>query len=356
MQRKKTAQVWRGELLGWYRLQHRRLPWRKTKVPYRIWVSEVMLQQTTVTAVIPYYERWLRLFPDIRSLARASRDKVLKAWEGLGYYQRARNLHEAARLMVRDHDGRVPDDYERLISLPGFGPYIAPAVLSIAYGLPLPVLDVNVRRLMMRLYGVQGRFSPRTDRMLLEKLRSVFPRRAGGAFNQALMELGALVCRPRNPSCLLCPVQRFCLAFKRGEQEVIPAPTKRDFQRIETVVGIIQEGKRYLIQRRPPRGLLAGLWEFPGGKREKRETLRAALRRELREELSAEVKKEKLLLKVHHAYTRFQVTLYAFRCELAGPPALSRRRHRWVSPRALKNYPFPSGTAKIVRFLEEAEG
>jgi A/G-specific adenine glycosylase len=170
------------------------------------------------------------------------------------------------------------------------------------------------------------------------------------------MELGALVCRPRNPRCLICPAVRRCLAFERNEQEVIPTPARRDFKEIETVVGIIKQAKRYLIQKRPPHGLLAGLWEFPGGKREKGETLVAALRRELREELFADVKKESLLLRVRHAYTRFRVTLYAFECELAGPPRLSRQRHRWVSMKAMKSYPFPSGSTKIVRFLEEAEG
>ena len=345
----------REELVRWYRIHHRNLPWRDTKDPYRIWISEVMLQQTTVAAVLPYYEKWLRLFPDMPALARSSREKVLKAWEGLGYYQRARNLHEAARIMSRENDGRVPDDYKRLIRLPGFGPYIAAAVLSLAYGLPFPVLDANVRRLMMRLRGVHGKFGPRTDRKLLEKIRDIFPARGSGEFNQALMELGALVCRPRNPSCLLCPVQPFCLAFKRGQQEVIPTPVKRDFKKIETVVGIFKEGKRYLIQRRPQNGLLAGLWEFPGGKKEKGETLRAALQRELREELSAELEKERFLLKVRHAYTRFQVTLYAYECEFASRPELNRRRHRWVTLRAMKNYPLPSGSAKIVRFLEERE-
>lgn len=344
------------ELLRWYRAQRRDLPWRKTKDPYRIWISEVMLQQTTVAAVLPHYEKWLRLFPDMRALARAPLGKVLKAWEGLGYYARARNLHGAARIMCRDHNGRVPDTYEDLIALPGFGPYITAAVLSIAYGLPFPVLDANVRRLMMRLYGIHGRHGLRIDRQLLKRVKSIFPAREAGDFNQALMELGALVCRPRNPSCLLCPAARLCRAFERGEQEIIPAPAQMSFKKIETVVGIIKQGKRYLIQRRAPHGLLAGLWEFPGGKREKRETLRAALRRELREELGASLKKERLLLKVQHAYTRFRVTLYAFECELAGQPELSRRRHRWVSLRAMKGYPFPSGSAKIVRFLEEAAG
>jgi A/G-specific adenine glycosylase len=257
--------------------------------------------------------------------------------------------------MCRVYGCIVPDKYEDLIALPGLGPYIAAAVLSIAYGKPFPLLDANVRRVMMRLAGIHGKFSPRTDKILLDRIRTIFPTRNGGDFNQAMMELGALVCRSRNPSCLLCPVQRFCLAFKRGEQEVIPTPKKRNCQKIETVVGIIRDGRRYLIQKRPPHGLMAGLWEFPGGKKEKGETLRRTLHRELREELSADVKKEKLLLKVRHAYTRFQVTLFAFECELAGPPELKKGSHLWVSLRAMKGYPFPSGSAKIVRFLEDAE-
>jgi A/G-specific adenine glycosylase len=356
MRGKESDKTLLDELVRWYRAHRRRLPWRKTSDPYRIWISEVMLQQTTVPSVVPHYESWLRVFPDMPSLARASQEKVLKAWEGLGYYERARNLHLAARVMCRENDGRVPDRYEDLIALPGFGPYIAAAVLSIAYGQPYPVLDANVRRVVMRLAGIHGQLNPRLDRILLERLRTIFPERNGGEFNQAMMELGALVCRPRNPNCLLCPLQRFCLAFKRGEQEVIPTPKKRNSQKIETVVGIIRAGRRYLIQRRPLHGLLAGLWEFPGGKRKKGETLRNALRRELREELAAEVRIDRQLLKVHHSYTRFRVTLFAFECRLSSLPKLKKGSHRWVSLKAMRNYAFPSGSAKIIRFLEDTAG
>jgi len=191
--------------------------------------------------------------------------------------------------------------------------------------------------------------------MLIERIRGIFPPRNGGRFNQAMMELGALLCRPRNPSCLLCPLQRFCLAFKRGEQEVIPAPRRRLYDKIDTVVGIISCDGRYLIQKRPPQGLLAGLWEFPGGKREKGETLSQALRRELREELEVEVRQETLLLKVRHAYTRYQVSLFAYECDLVSFPRVRSSVHRWVSLRALKRYPFPSGSSKVVQFLEDRE-
>jgi A/G-specific adenine glycosylase len=353
--RARSNAVFRKELSRWFKVHRRALPWRKTEDPYKIWVSEVMLQQTTAPAVIPYYEKWIKLFPDMKTLASASLQTVLKAWEGLGYYERARNLHRAARIMCRQNDGRVPASYEALIALPGFGPYITAAVLSIAYSQPFPVLDANVRRVMMRLAGLHGQFNARLDKVLLQKTRSVFPERGGGDFNQAMMELGALVCRPGNPACLLCPVQSFCRAFERGEQEVIPTPRKRNIRDIETVVGIIRKRGRYLIQQRPPHGLMAGLWEFPGGKREKGETLRGALRRELREELGTEVKVNRRLLKVRHYYTRFRVTLSAFDCDLPAGRRLEKRNARWVSLKGLKRYPFPSGNAKIVRFLENSE-
>ena len=177
-----------------------------------------------------------------------------------------------------------------------------------------------------------------------------------GLFNQAMMELGATVCRSRNPMCLLCPVQDFCKAFEKGEQEIIPRPRKRSYQKIEAVIGLVKKQNKYLIQKRPPKGLLADLWEFPGGKKKPMETLKDALSREMREELSAEVENAKLLTSVKHAYTQFQVTLYAFSCTLKGLPSLPREKYRWVSLKAMKRYPFPSGSVKIIRFLEKQEG
>lgn len=340
-------------LLGWYRSHCRKLPWRETTDPYKIWVSEVMLQQTTVPAVISYYQDWLKLFPDVQTLAQARLAKVLKAWEGLGYYQRARNLHRAAKVISEKHAGYVPQEYEDLIALPGFGPYTTAAVLSIAYGKPYAVLDANVRRVLIRLAATKKEFSPSDDKHFLQYLAALLPKKNAGEFNQAMMELGALVCKPKSPRCLLCPVQHFCLAYERGEQEIIPELQKRSYQEIETVVGIIKKDGKYLIHKRPSRGILAGLWEFPGGKKKEGETLEGALRRELKEELGAEIKEEKLLLKVQHAYTQFLVTLYAFECAFRNQPRLKKNTHRWVTLRSLRQYPFPSGSAKIVRFLEE---
>ncbi len=310
-----------------------------------------MLQQTTVPAVIPYFEHWLEVFPDIRSLARAPLRKVLREWQGLGYYQRARNLHQAAKLVVREHGGDLPDDEETLRRLPGFGPYTTAAVLSLAYGRPRPVVDANVRRVLMRLLGVRGKAEPRVDKELHAFLDKVFPASSPGDFNQAMMELGALVCRSRSPQCLACPVRRSCRAAKEGTQETIPLPRKLAVKKIEVVVAVIEKNGRVLLQERPAGGLLAGLWEFPGGKVEPGEGLAAALRREIREELGAEIEDIRSLTTVRHAYTRFEATLHAYRCRISGSGFKAGRQHRWVAPKNIGKYPLPSGSVKIVDFL-----
>ncbi|MBP7707508.1 MAG: A/G-specific adenine glycosylase [Candidatus Aminicenantes bacterium] len=337
--------------MAWYRARRRDLPWRRTRDPYLIWVSEVMLQQTTVPAVVPYFERWARVFPDLDSLARAPLRRVLREWQGLGYYQRARNLHRAAGLVLREHGGRVPDDEAALRRLPGFGPYTAAAVLSLAYGRPRPVIDANVRRVLMRVLGLDGPAGPRVDRDLRAFLDKVFPNDAPGDFNQGLMELGALVCRSRNPQCLACPVRFACRAAREGRQEVIPEPRRLRTEEIEAVVAVIERRGRFLIQERAEKGLLAGLWEFPGGKVEPGESPRAALRREVREEVGIEVRVLKRLATVTHAYTRFRVRLHAYLCALRDPGFEPGPRRRWVTMNGIRRYPLPSGSVKIVEAL-----
>jgi A/G-specific adenine glycosylase len=216
-------------LLSWYRAHRRDLPWRRTRDPYRIWVSEVMLQQTTVRAVLPYYEKWLERFPDLASLARAPLRDVLRAWQGLGYYQRARNLHRAAGRILREHGGRLPADRDALRRLPGFGPYTTAAVLSLAFGRPLPVIDANVRRVLMRVLATEGPASSSLDKGFLAVLEKIIPRAAPGAFNQAMMELGALVCRSANPQCLALSRPRVLPGGGRGQAgDHTPAPADRD--------------------------------------------------------------------------------------------------------------------------------
>lgn len=342
----------RKKLRAWYALHQRDLPWRKTKDPYKIFISEIMLQQTTVQAVIPYYIRWMEFFPDIETLSNAPLQKVLKAWQGLGYYQRAKNLHQAAKTILKDFGGQVPQDHDDLKSLPGFGPYTTAAVLSIAFDKPFLTIDANIRRVLMRLLKLNEKATPKVDRDLQNRFTPLLPTRHAGNFNQALMELGSLVCRSKNPLCLLCPLKDFCEAYKAGEQEIIPIPEKRSYQKIGAVIGIIEKKEKFLIQKRPSSGLLADLWEFPGGKIEKRETAAQALRREIMEELGAEVQEERYLTKVNHSYTQFQVSLHAFACTLKTDPVLDKNRHRWVSLKGLRQFPFPSGSAKVIEFLE----
>ena len=343
------------QILHWYNRHKRDLPWRQTKDPYRIWVSEVMLQQTVVKTVIPYYERWIRLFPDIRALGRAPLQKVLKAWEGLGYYQRAKNLKAAAEHILEDFGGEIPADYQTLIRLPGFGPYITAAVLSIAFDLPFPVIDANVKRVLMRLKGIKREVGSVKEESFKDFLSPLTPSRGMGNFNQAFMELGALLCRPKNPSCLLCPVSEFCTAFLQGEQEVIPIPKKRSYRKIRAVIGIVREEGKYLIQKRPSEGLLADLWEFPGGKVKTGETDQEALRREFREELNAEITGPVFLTQVNHSYTHFQVNLRAYECRFSETPRLPKRDYRWVTLRGMFRFPFPSGSVRIIKFLKERQ-
>ncbi len=311
-----------------------------------------MLQQTTVSAVIPRYERWIRTFPDMGSLARAPLRRVLREWQGLGYYQRARNMRLAARAAVRDHGGKLPADETALRRLPGFGPYTTAAVMSLAFGRPLAVVDANVRRVLMRVLGLPGAAEPGIDRKLRPFLESVFPAGAPGDFNQGLMELGALVCRSRNPQCLSCPVRRHCRAAREGVQEIIPRPKKVSVEKIEVVVAVIEKDGRILIQERPAGGLLAGLWEFPGGKVEPGESLTAALRREIREELGVEIEGLRPLAAVRHAYTRFQATLHAYRCRIRSGGLAGGGRRKWVTLGGLRRYPLPSGSVRIVEALE----
>jgi len=311
-----------------------------------------MLQQTTVPAVIPYYERWLKVFPDMRSLARAPLRKVLREWQGLGYYRRAGNLHRAARTIVREHHGKVPDDEHVLRSLPGFGPYTTAAVLSLVYGKPLPVIDANVRRVLMRVLGLRGTAEARIDKTLRAFLETVFSKGSPGDFNQAMMELGALVCRSRDPQCLACPVREFCRAAREGTQEIIPRPRTLRLEKIEAVVAVIgKDDGRILIQKRPAGGLLAGLWEFPGGKVEPGESQTGALRREAREELGVDIEDVRRLTTVRHAYTRFQVTLHAYACRIRARSFKPGPRRRWVTLDSIRRYPLPSGSVKIVDFL-----
>jgi A/G-specific adenine glycosylase len=373
-------------LLTWYEKHQRDLPWRRTRDPYRIWISEMLLQQTQVATVIPYYERFIARFPTVEALAAAPLDDVLKTWEGAGYYARARNLHRAAQEIVQTHGGKFPRTVEALLELPGIGRYTAGAIASIAFNRDAPVLDGNVIRVLCRYFGLRG--DPRTNATRAELWKiaeDLIPTGRARDFNQALMDLGATVCLPRNPRCALCPVRRGCTANKLGLQNELPTKrAKRELPHYEIGVGIIWKRGRILIQRRPPEGLLGGLWEFPGGKREKHESLAHCVHREVREEVGIEVKVGAERAVVDHGYSHFSITMHAFDCDyVAGRVRLSLRRtpgagvpgaiaavrrrssgrkglhwataFKWVRPRELQDYAFPAANRKIIKALSLAK-
>ncbi len=337
-------------LLAWWDAGHADLPWRRTRDPYAVWVAEIMLQQTQITTVIPYYERWMARFPTVEEVAAALLDDVLKQWEGLGYYTRARNLHAAARVVVREYGGVLPRDVSGLLKLPGIGRYTAGAIASIAFDTRAPILDGNVIRVLSRVYDVEEDVTlPATRAHLWRLAETVLPDERPGDFNQALMEVGQQICLPQNPRCLICPLHSLCLARQRGTQPDRPVrPPRKHTPHYDVVAAVIWEDGapsregRFLIARRPLDGLLGGLWEFPGGKVEPGETRSEALRREIREELALEIEPGDFLTEVAHAYTHFRITLHAFHAAYKGGEAqhLGVADHAWVTFDRLESYPF----------------
>ncbi|MDW8228190.1 MAG: A/G-specific adenine glycosylase, partial [Anaerolineales bacterium] len=279
------------KLLAWYEKHARSLPWRNVSDPYAIWISEVMLQQTRVEAVIPYFERWMKRFPTVADLAAAPEQDVLALWEGLGYYRRARNLHQAARIIMAKYGGQIPRELSALRRLPGVGRYTAAAIASIAYGLDVATLDGNLKRVLARLFNIEEPVdTPAGEKRLWALAEQHLPRGRAGDYNQALMDLGATLCLPRAPRCPLCPVNEFCQARALGVQESRPVrQPKKETPHYTVTAAVIRRNGRVLLAQRPSRGLLGGLWEFPGGKVEPGESLPEALRREIREELAVDI-------------------------------------------------------------------
>ena len=351
-----------AQLLAWYGAHRRELPWRQTRDPYAIWVSEIMLHQTQVATVLPYYRRFLARFPTVSALAAASLDDVLKQWEGLGYYARARHLHAAAQRIVREHGGRIPHTWEALARLPGVGVYTAGAILSIAYGQDRPAVDGNVRRVLSRVFQVTTTLGdPETERELERHAWALLPAGRAGEFNQALMDLGATICTPRRPSCLLCPLTGGCAAYRLGIQELLPVrKPRRVVPHYQVAAAVIWRGAardEFLIAQRLPKGLLGGLWEFPGGKQEPGEALPEALRREIREELGVEIAVGEPLTVAEHAYTHFAITLHAFHCAiLSGEPrAVQVAAWRWITLDQVDECAFSAADHKIIAALREGK-
>jgi A/G-specific adenine glycosylase len=349
-------------LLAWYAVHQRDLPWRNTSDPYRIWVSEIMLQQTRVAAAIPYYERFLARFPTVQALAEADLSQVLALWQGLGYYTRARSLHRAARMVQAQHGGQLPAERAALLALPGIGAYTAGALLSIAFGQDAIALDGNVKRILARLFDYPGEVNRPAAQPDLERYaEALLPPGQARAFNQALMDLGSLVCLPGAPLCSACPIAAFCLAHQRGVEHLRPVRARRGpIPTVEMRAAYIpRPDGRWLMARRRPQGLLGGLWEFPAfavapdDDAPPAHSLAAALRREL----GLEAQVGEALFTVAHAYTHLRVRVQVYPCQIAGEPTLLGRDTwdalGWLAQDDLADHGL---TGVAVRILERLHG
>lgn len=357
---KDDTRRYRRSLMAWYQREHRRLPWRDTDDPYAIWLSEVMLQQTQVQTVIPYFRHFRERFPTVQALAAANLQDVLKCWEGLGYYGRARNLHRAAGILATAVNGRIPDDVETFRKLPGVGPYIANAVLSIAFGRPLAVVDGNVKRVLSRLLLLEAPVNRPSDHPIYQGAADrLLDRQDPGAYNQAVMELGALICRPRSPRCAACPVQAVCGAFETGRTDALPVRVRpKPVPTIRTVTAVICRRGRMLVIRRPEEGLLGGLWVFPDGETKEKEHVVDTCRRVSLAETGLDVRINGYLATVRHAYTHFKVVTDVLACTanrgrvvLDGATAF-----QWMPPEGDPSLPFPGLHRKIMNRLSATGG
>lgn len=332
-------------LMTWYEANKRNLPWRETKDPYSIWVSEIMLQQTKVDTVIDYYTKFMEKYPTVVHLAKAEEQEVLKMWEGLGYYSRARNLHAAAKEVVEKYGGVVPDDPDKLGELKGIGPYTRGAVSSIAFNLPEPAVDGNVMRVLSRTLLLQDNISEVRTRKKIENLvRELISHENPSAFNQGLMELGALICTPRSPACMLCPVQENCRAFSEGIQEELPIRLKKKKQRVEhyNVLVLKNDAGEVAIEQRPSEGLLANMWQFP--MIEKKFVTKELVRESEDNLYGMSYEMTEKLGKVRHVFSHiiWELEVYAAKTD-----KVIGDNVKFVAVEELSNYPFSVSHLKI---------
>jgi len=342
-------------LIDWYDLNKKSMPWRKNKDPYRIWISEVMLQQTQVSTVIPYYNKWMKRFPTIKSVSEAKVDDILKLWEGLGYYRRAHNIKKSCEIVVDDLKARLPND-EKFKDLPGVGDYIYAAVMSIAFNKAIPVIDGNVKRVCSRFWETD--FSnTKSLKNLQSKLLKCISKDRPGCFNQALMDLGREICKPKNPICGKCPIISLCKAFKNNSISDYPIKKKvKNIPLFDVVVGYIEnQQKKFIITKRPKDKMLGGLWELPGGKRESGESLKKGLVREIKEELSLNIKVDKKIGMIQHSYSHMKIKLHGYYCKVeSGKIKLNASKQlEWINFSDINKYSFPMASHKLFKEMEK---
>lgn len=341
-------------LITWFKANERDLPWRKTYTPYHIWISEIMLQQTQMDRAVPYFTRWMERFPKISDIAVADEDEILKYWEGLGYYSRARNIRKAARRIVEEHEGIFPVSRKDILALPGIGPYTAGAIMSLAFEADEPAIDANVERVYARLFDID---TPMAEKETKQRVRALsddlLPTGHARNYNQAVMEFGALVCTPRSPRCNACPLTGYCEAYRLGITAHRPVPgKKKDITPLDVVTGfLIHDGKVY-IQKRPEGSVWAGLWEFPGGHIEAGEPPEQTVVREYREETGFDVEVTDKVSIIRHGYTTFRITLHCFVVRLksksAIPDLCAATEYKWLPPSELSQFAFPGGHRKLL--------
>ena len=348
-----NTQQFQNSLIEWFKKEQRILPWRENQDPYRVWVSEIMLQQTRVDTVIPYFNHFMEKFPDPKSLAEADEQEVLKAWEGLGYYSRARNLQTAVKEVVADYGGVVPDNPKELGGLKGVGPYTKGAILSIAYDSPEPAVDGNVMRVLSRILHVEDDIAKPSTRKVFEQLvRELISEEDPSSFNQGMMELGALICTPKNPSCLLCPIQDQCRAFEQGIESELPIKTSKKKQRIAPYLLLVIENDagEVLIEQRPNQGLLASMWQYPMVSLEDLD--HEAAKHWFYGEYGLEIELGESVEQIKHVFSHLIWEMEVVKAHVVSGQ-LDHERAQFVTPQEMSAYPFPVSHQKAHKYVSQ---
>jgi A/G-specific adenine glycosylase len=340
-----------AKMLQWFKKNKRDLPWRRTSDSYAIWVSEIMLQQTQVNTVIPYYQKFLKSFPTVRHLAKAHLSKVLKVWEGLGYYSRARNLHRASQVILNHFHGKIPDTLKDLLGLPGIGRSTAGAILSFAFHKEAPILDGNAKRVISRLFAVPNNPAKgKTEDILWKISESLIPKGFSNPFNQALMDLGSMVCTPKEPECDRCPLHHFCRAKASGEPEKFPLKKiKKAIPHVESASAVIKNDGNVLLNQRPPVGLLGGLWEFPNWEITGKKELKRWLRSHIKNEIGMSVKVKELIGTFQQTFSHFKLTLHVYHCHIIS----GKGKGKWIPIGNLHLLPMPRIHRRIANLISD---
>ena len=341
-----------NKLLKWYYHQNIQMPWRANTQPYRIWISEIMLQQTQVNTVIPYYNKWMKKYPTVKDLSKAALDDLLYLWQGLGYYNRVESIYKASKIIQKNYNGEIPNSYEKLITLPGIGDYTASAILSIAYNQYIVPIDGNIKRIVAR-FNHYATTSNKLDEYKEYTKRLINKNKIGDSI-QGLMDLGRTICKPKIPICNVCPINRKCLSHISGDVDKYPQKKlRKQIPTYNVVVGLIMKNKKFLISKRPKKGLLSNLWELPGGKMKLKENKKICLKREIKEETDIQIKILNEVGTVKHQYSHFGVIITLFKCQYVSGIAKPHASQdvKWISFNQKKQFAFPKATHKLFQLI-----